>query len=243
MRVDGRFVIVFATVAVVVGLLLFVGPATDGRGAESAPASSPPESSEEQQARTDREEREQIEICRREHHMLVNKIVSRLRKFQGIPGPASALSGRPLSDVRLSDARLEYLAGDRDTPATISDIEEDWILLAGQLGIAECSNLLLNRIASGKEKVAINARHMLPPNPALHALLQIGEPACREALARIPLEADKRRCANMVLLLQYRLGLSTARSRLVELQNKSVDREQYERVGIALGLLEQKIAE
>lgn len=188
-------------------------------------------------------EQRELQLIRRhrdEYENLTRRVAARLRRFQGIPG--QRFDGLQSSDVRLTGAQISGLLGESETPSRISLVEEDWIRLAGDIRAAECSNLLLNRIADSREKVPVNARSLLPHDFTLLALCQIGEPACREAFKRIPQEADLRRRQMMVRLLHSVLGKSRARAELVRMQAMISDEAQTERVGLAISQIDNEFS-
>ena len=235
-----RVAVVSAAVSCCVGwTLLFGSSAKDGVGDDKTPGTSAVVETSRlskpdgQAAHSKREELDQIGQYRKDYKRLVGQVAGELRKIQGIPDGYDHSS-----DVRLTGASVSGLLREFDSPERISVVEEDLILLAGEIRAAEFSNLLLNRIACVKANVPINARAMLPSNPALAALCQIGEPSCREALKRIPLESDQRRRKNMVRLMQMHLGDTRSRSQLVGLQRNLTDAAQCERIASAIAQID-----
>lgn len=177
------------------------------------------------------DESELVRRSRLDYQFVIHGVCTRLRAIQGI-------SANNPSDIRLTGAPVNSLWGEFETPKRISTVEEDWIILAGEIRAASFSNLLLNRIADGRELVPINARSMLPPDPVMIALCRIGEPAGWEAIKRIPLEPDSQRQKKMTSLAQSTLGNSKARSALSSLKATIDDTLQSERISAAIAQID-----
>lgn len=224
-----------AVISCFLALLLSRCPSSSGSDEEKSVRPAVQHDEDDEKA-TEQRELKQIQALRQEYQNLSGQVASRLRRFQGIAGLLSFHGERQSLDTRLTGKgpRISGLTDEFETPKRISYAEEVWIRLAGDIRAEECANLLLNRIADDREKVPVNARSMVPSDFTLAALCQIGPPACREALKRIPLESDKRRREKMVRLLQVVLGNSRARSGLMRLQETVGDDVQIERIAFAI---------